>query len=84
MRRNVFLDTDRDPAKIDMHFHRLLRMARKNGTALAIGHPYPETIAILEKELPKLSGKGIKLLPVSSLLAREMKGFNTWRASLSH
>lgn len=84
IRRNVFLDSDRDPAKIKMHFRRLLKLARKNGIALAIGHPYPETLAILEEELPKLAEKGIKLLPVSSLLEREMKGFNTWRASLSH
>lgn len=83
-RRNVFLDADRDPAKIKMHFQRLLRMARKNGTALAIGHPYPETMAILEKELPKLAKVGIKLLPVSGLLERESKGFTTWRASLFH
>lgn len=84
IRRNVFLDTDRDPVKIKMHFDRLLKLARKNGIALAIGHPFPETMAILEKELPKLAEKGIKLIPVSSLLIRETKGFNSWRASLSH
>ncbi len=83
LRRDVFLDSDRDPAKIRMHFRRLLKMARKTGIALAIGHPYPETMAVLEEELPKLSSMGIQLIPVSKLLNRDNKRFKTWRASLS-
>ena len=84
LRRNVFLDSDRDPAKIRMHFRRLLKMARKTGIALAIGHPYPETMAVLEKELPKLKSMGIQLIPVSKLLDRDKKRLKIWRASLSH
>jgi polysaccharide deacetylase 2 family uncharacterized protein YibQ len=83
LRRDVFLDSDRDPAKIRMHFRRLLKIARKTGIALAIGHPYPETMAVLEEELPKLSSMGIQLIPVSKLLDRDNKRFKTWRASLS-
>ncbi len=84
LRRDVFLDSDRNPAKIRMHFRRLLKMARKTGIALAIGHPYPETMAVLEEELPKLSNMGIQLIPVSKLLDRDNKRFKSWRASLSH
>jgi len=84
LRRDVFLDSDRDPAKIRMHFKRLLKIARKTGIALAIGHPYPETMAVLEEELPKLANMGIQLIPVSKLLDRDNKRFKTWRASLSH
>ena len=84
LRRDVFLDSDRDPAKIRMHFRRLLKIARKTGIALAIGHPYPETLAVLEEELPKLNKMGIQLIPVSRLLDRDNKRFKTWRASLSH
>ncbi len=82
LRRDVFLDSDRDPAKILMHFKRLLKKARDNGIALAIGHPYPETLAMLEAELPKLAAQGIQLLPVSQLLERQRH--ETWRAFLSH
>jgi len=82
IRRDVFLDSDRDPKKIKMHFRRLIKMAKKTGFALGIGHPYPETMAILEEELPKLNSKGIQLLPVSKLLNRDMKRFKTWRAFL--
>jgi len=81
LRRDVFLDSDRDPAKIKMHFRRLLKKARDNGMALAIGHPYPETLAVLEAELPGLPAAGIQLLPVSQLLERQR--YKTWRASLS-
>jgi polysaccharide deacetylase 2 family uncharacterized protein YibQ len=83
IRRDVFLDTDRDPGKIRKNFRRLIKKAKTTGIALAIGHPYPETMAILEKELPKLSEKGIKLLPVSELLATRTNRVSTWRASLS-
>lgn len=83
VRRDVFLDTERDISKIRKHFHRLINKARKTGSAVAIGHPYPETMAILEEELPKLPGKGIQLLPVSELLAKTMNKVSTWRASLS-
>ncbi len=83
LRRDVFLDSDRDPAKIRMHFRRLIKMARKSGIALAIGHPYPETMAVLEEELPKLNKMGVQLIPVSKLLNRDTKRLTTWRASLS-
>ncbi len=82
LRRDVFLDNDRDPAKIRKHFRRLIKKARDTGIALGIGHPYPETMAVLEEELPKLGNKGIQLLPVSKLLNRDMKRFKTWRAFL--
>ena len=83
IRRDVFLDSDRDPHKIRNHFQRLINKAKTTGFALGIGHPYPETIAILEEELPKLARQGIKLLPVSKLVKRTTKRIETWRASLS-
>lgn len=83
IRRDVFLDSEREPGKIRKHFQRLINKAKKNGFALAIGHPYPETMAILEEELPKLARQGIKLLPVSRLVAKRSHRMKTWRASLS-
>lgn len=83
LRRDVFLDDDRDPEKIKQQFARLLKKARSNGTALAIGHPYPETLAILEQQLPQLEAAGIVLVPVSKLLGLYSQRFDTWRAALS-
>jgi polysaccharide deacetylase 2 family uncharacterized protein YibQ len=83
-RRDVFLDHDRNPDTIRFHFRRLLKKARKNGTALAIGHPFPETMAVLEEELPKLKQQGITLLPVSKLVHRTLERSKSWQAYLSH
>lgn len=83
IRRDVFLDSDRDPEQIEFQFRRLIKKALKNGVAVGIGHPYPETLAILEKELPKLGAHNIKLLPVSQLVNRHLQRVKTWRAFLS-
>lgn len=71
MRRDIFLDTHRDPAFIERQFELLIRRARESGAAIAIGHPYPETMAFLEANLGRLAESGIELLPVSALIARK-------------
>lgn len=84
LRRDVFLDHDRNPDTIRFQFRRLIRKAKQNGTALAIGHPFPETMAILEQELPKLKQQGIALLPVSQLVHQTLEASKLWQAYLSH
>ena len=66
--RDVFLDNIRTEAAIDKQFTRLLKLARKHGSALAIGHPYPETMSYLKKRLSNLEHDGVLLVPLSSLL----------------
>ena len=83
MKRDVFLDSIREPAAIHREFNRLLHIARKNGIALAIGHPYPETLKALEALLPTLPQQGIRLVPVSQLIKLETQRIQTWRAYLS-
>lgn len=67
--RDVFLDHDRAPESIHKQWRYLLRLARDKGSALAIGHPYPETISFLQNVLPELDAAGIKLVSVSELIA---------------
>lgn len=67
--RRVFLDSVPTADAIDRSFRELLAKARKDGSALAIGHPYPETMAMLERELPRLADKGVALVRVSALVA---------------
>lgn len=55
-RRDVFLDNDLAPAAIEHQFNRWLRRARNTGCALAIAHPHPETLAVLERLLPHTNG----------------------------
>jgi len=84
VKRDVFLDNDRDPEAIHQQFQRLLRLSRQRGWAVAIGHPYPETLSLLEAELPKLEGTGVRLVPVSRLIHQlKQQGPILWQASLS-
>ncbi len=66
-KRDVFLDHSRDPAAIERQYQRLLRIALRTGQAIAIGHPYPETLALLEQHLPTLAQQGIELVSISTL-----------------
>jgi hypothetical protein len=49
-------------------FERLKALARERGRAVAIGHPYPETLAFLERAIPGLVEEGIDLVPLSELI----------------
>lgn len=82
--RNIFLDHVRDIKAINKEFDRMIEHARKTGTALAIGHPYTETLSVLEKRLLELEDLHIKLVPVSDMIKLSKKRKNTWQASLSH
>ena len=64
-RRHIFLDHDRSPDAIAREFDRLIALARRDGKAVAIGHPYPETLEFLEIKLRELEGSGVRLIPVS-------------------
>ena len=83
VKRDVFLDDDRHPDAIRAQFMRLVGIAEKRGNAVAIGHPYPETLAVLEQMIPQLADRGIRLVPLSTLIPREEPRSETWQASLS-
>ncbi len=68
-RRDVFLDHDRSPAALMREFRRLKKLARERGKAVAIGHPHPETLEMLEQELPNLEAEGIRLVSISELIS---------------
>ena len=65
--RRVFLDAVETPAAIERAFRDLLGKARRDGPALAIGHPHPATLALLERELPRLAAANVELVTVGSL-----------------
>jgi len=66
--RDVFLDNKRDVKYIDGQLATLASIARKRGSAIAIGHPYAETLTALRERLPALKEEGIEVVPVSELL----------------
>lgn len=66
--RNVFLDNVQTYEDIDREFQRLLQVARENGSAVGIGHPYEATLDYLEKAIPTLAQLNIELIPVSAMI----------------
>jgi hypothetical protein len=66
--RDVFLD-----ARVSADFTRrqvrlLIARARTRGSAVGIGHPHPETIAVLRELRGELLGSGVALVPLSALV----------------
>ena len=62
--RDVFLDNDRDAAAIDRQLAEAERIARNTGLAVAIGHPYDETIEAIARWLPQARARGIEPVPI--------------------
>lgn len=69
LRRHIFLDDEQRSDSIRDQFGRLVRKAQRDGAAIAIGHPLPETLAVLEELLPTLEAAGIQLVAPEQLLA---------------
>lgn len=70
-RRDVFLDNIAERDAIALQFERLVKLARERGSAIGIGHPYPQTMQYLAEILPTLESEhGVQLVPVSELLSR--------------
>lgn len=67
--RDVFLDHEQTEAFVHQQFQLLIRKARENGTAIAIGHPHTVTVDYLENALPKLDEQGIAVATVSAVWA---------------
>jgi polysaccharide deacetylase 2 family uncharacterized protein YibQ len=83
LRRDVFLDNIKSEQAIRVQFKRMLRIARRQGYAIAIGHPYDETWSVLQQELAKLDSS-VKLIPVSQLFQVSINRKPiTWHASSS-
>lgn len=67
--RDVFLDNEREEDAIAGQLAVVEALARRHGTAIAIGHPHPQTLAALSNWVPTLAAKGIRLVPVSTIIA---------------
>jgi len=67
IKRKVFLDDTQNDADIRRQFTRAVELARRNGSAIAIGHPHPSTVRVLQQMLPALPAD-ITLVHASSLL----------------
>jgi len=66
--RSVFLDDTQSVPYTLGQLREFRRVLEEQGAALAIGHPYPTTIAALAKFLPALVRDDVELEPASQLL----------------
>ncbi|WP_299016996.1 divergent polysaccharide deacetylase family protein [uncultured Photobacterium sp.] len=67
LRRHIFLDHFRTRSFVTQQLKLAIKRAKRNGFAIAIGHPYPETLSTLEEQLPTLAEHDVKLVRISTL-----------------
>lgn len=67
IKRKVFLDDNQNEADIRGQFNRAIQVARRTGSAIAIGHPHPSTVRVLQQMVANLPAD-ITLVRPSSLL----------------
>jgi polysaccharide deacetylase 2 family uncharacterized protein YibQ len=69
-RRDVFIDNTPEPKAIRAQLAKLERLASRRGYAVGIGHPYSETIKVLEAWIPEARARGFVFVPISNIVGR--------------
>jgi polysaccharide deacetylase 2 family uncharacterized protein YibQ len=67
--RNIFLDHIDDVNEIKMRLDAVKRLAKKQGYAVAIGHPRDATIKVLKSWLSEVENENFQLVPISALIS---------------
>ncbi|MFC0322649.1 divergent polysaccharide deacetylase family protein [Gallibacterium melopsittaci] len=66
LERNIFLDDNNEYSSVLAQFQSAIHYARKHGTAIVIGHPRKNTVAVLKQQLAQLP-PDIQLTRISQL-----------------
>ncbi len=69
-RRDIFIDNTPETGKIRAQLAKLERLASRRGYAVGIGHPYNETIEVLETWIPEAKDRGFVFVPISNIVGR--------------
>lgn len=72
LERNVFLDNENDVDKVRHQLDQVENLARKQGFAIAIGHPRDATIEVLKTWVPQAKARGLNIVPISSLMRQRL------------
>ena len=70
--RDVFLDNKVEKKAIQKQLVQLEVLAKKNGTAIGIGHPYKTTIAELRAWIPGAKERGFVFISIAATIARQL------------
>lgn len=70
--RDVFLDNKVEKKAIQKQLAQLEVLAKKNGTAIGIGHPYHTTIAELRAWMPAAKERGFVFISVAATVGRQL------------
>jgi polysaccharide deacetylase 2 family uncharacterized protein YibQ len=69
--RDVFIDNDLELESVLRRLAHAEDIARHRGYAVAMGHPHEVTIEALKRWLPTLDARGVALVPISAIVARQ-------------
>lgn len=84
LKRDVFLDSKpNDEAYVAGQLEQARKLAHRQGFAIAIGHPFSETISALKKLSPIMEQEGIRFVTVSTLIQELDRRQPQWHAYLS-
>ena len=65
--RTIFLDNKADVAYTERMLELTVAAAKRDGSAIAIGHPRPTTLAALQAMYPKMQAEGVQFVLASEL-----------------
>lgn len=68
--RDVFLDDDMSEVAVARQLAEAEAVARRQGYAVAIGHPHPGTIAVLKRWLPEAKARGFAIVPLTTIIKK--------------
>ena len=71
--RNIFIDHENTIEAVHAQLRKVEQLARTTGAVIAIGHPRDVTIRALQEWLAGIEAKGFKLVPLTTIVARNSK-----------
>ena len=66
--RDVFLDNEHTDSYIVSQIDKLVKISQYYSDDVAICHPYPETLKVLAREIPRIRDQGVEIVRVSKLV----------------
>lgn len=66
--RDIFLDNNKNKEAIITQLSKAEAIAKRRGYAIAIGHPYNETLEVLREWRATLDQRGFQLVPLSQII----------------